>query len=352
MKPFIEINGRRIGADYPPYFIAEVSANHGGNISAALKTIQMAKEAGADAVKIQSYTPDTMTIDSDLDDFIVKTGPWADRSLYDLYGEAHTPFEWHSDIFEYANKLGITLFSTPFDESAIDLLESLNTPAYKVASFELNDHPLLARMAQTGKPVILSTGMANEIEIEEAVKVLTENGCEQLAILHCISGYPTPVADANIATVPLLLKKFPNQVVGLSDHTLSSSVSITAVALGASLVEKHVTVSRQDKTPDSDFSLEPEEIKLLVKGLQEAWCSLGEPSFKLKPSESSNTVFRRSIYVVQDVKRGEIFTTENIRRIRPGFGLHPKFYDGIIGKKARLDLKKGKALQQKDVEAD
>ena len=339
----ITINGCIIGEGCLPYIIAELSANHNGDIECAFKSIEVAKKMGADAVKIQTYTPDTLTIDCDKEDFQIKDGLWEGYSLYNLYGEAYTPYEWHEALFKKAEEVGITLFSTPFDESAVELLESLNTPAYKIASFELVDFALIKCVAQTGKPMIVSTGMANLEEITEAVDVARSNGCKELGLLHCISAYPAPIDQSNVRTVPDLSERF-NVVSGLSDHTLGVAVSITAVALGASVIEKHFTLSRDNKGPDSTFSLEPDELKRLCIETKDAFLSLGKPGYDHKPSEKANVKFRRSIYVVDDILKGEFFTKENIRSIRPGFGLLPKDIDKILGKRAVCDIERGKAL--------
>ncbi|GAA6203408.1 MULTISPECIES: pseudaminic acid synthase [Thalassotalea] len=336
----ISINGRKIGKNHPPYIIAEVSANHNGSIEKALQTISMAKNMGADAVKIQTYTADTMTIDSELDDFKIKGGLWDGHNLYQLYQQAHTPYEWHQELFEHAKKIGITLFSTPFDDSAVDLLEQLNTPAYKIASFELTDIPLITRVAKTGKPMIMSTGMANEQEITEAVTAATQAGCQQLVLLHCISAYPAPIAQCNLATLVDIEQRF-NTLSGLSDHTLSTTVAITAVALGACVIEKHVTLSREDKGPDSEFSIEPAELKNLCQESRIAWQAIGSAGYEQKQAERDNVKFRRSIYFVEDIAKGTTITAKHIRRIRPGFGLAPKYFQEIIGKVTTEDIKKG-----------
>lgn len=345
----INIAGRRIGYGHSPYIIAELSANHNGDIERALNTISVMKECGADAVKIQTYTADTLTIDCDNDDFMIKGGLWDGYKLYDLYQWAHTPFEWHKKIFDHARNIGITVFSTPFDETAVDLLEDLNTPAYKIASFEAIDLPLIKYVAQTGKPMIISTGMANLLEITEAVDTARENGCDKIALLHCISSYPAPIEESNLLTIPDLSKKF-DVVSGLSDHTLGQSVAVASVALGAAIIEKHVTLSRKDKGPDSEFSLEPDEFKLLCNDSKNAWLALGEVGYERKPAEESSMKFRRSIYVVKDIKAGEKFTKENIRRIRPGYGLPPKYFNEILDKKAKINIERGTSLGWDEVD--
>lgn len=339
----INIDGRKIGPNEPPYVIAELSANHNGDIKRALKTIDMAKAMGADAVKLQTYTADTMTIDCEEEDFQIHGGLWDGYNLYSLYQWAQTPYQWHKEIFDHARKTKITCFSTPFDETAVDLLEDLNAPAYKIASFETIDLPLIKYVAQTRKPMIISTGMANLDEITEAVHAAQESGCEELVLLHCISGYPTPVDQCNLRTVPDLAQRY-NIVPGLSDHTMGITIPLVAVALGACVIEKHVTLSRKDVGPDSEFSLEPNELKSLCDETKEGWLSLGTAGYERKPVELENAKFRRSIYVVKDVKAGELLTNENIRRIRPGFGLPPKHIDEVLGKTAKMDIERGTAL--------
>ena len=344
-KKHIKIDGVKIGPHYKPYIIAELSANHNGSIDLALETIKMAKEMGADAIKIQTYTPDTMTIDCDNDEFKISGGLWDGYNLYQLYEEAHTPYQWHEKLFTYAKKIGITLFSSPFDETAVDLLESLNTPAYKIASFELIDLPLIEYVAKTLKPMIMSTGMANLVEIEQAINCAQQAGCTELVILHCISAYPASAEESNLATIQDLATRF-NVVVGLSDHTLNNTVAITATALGASVIEKHITLSRGNKGPDSEFSLEPSELKALCQETKTAWQALGVAGYELKPAEQENKRFRRSIYFVEDIAEDTIITQQHIRRIRPGFGLSPKYYDEIIGKKTSQSIKRGTPVQR------
>jgi len=341
-KNFVEIDGKKIGPSYKPYIIAELSANHNGDISKALEHIEVAAKCGADAVKIQSYTPDTMTIDCDKPDFQIHGGLWDGYKLYDLYKEAHTPFEWHEAMFKKAAEVGITIFSTPFDETAVDLLEELGAPAYKIASFEMTDLPLIKKVAQTGKPMIISTGMANEEEIAEAIATARKYGCENLVVLHCISAYPAPYNQSNLATIPDLAKRF-NVIPGLSDHTLGTVVSVTSIALGACLIEKHFIIDRNDKGPDSSFSLEPKELSRLVEETKAAFESIGVAGYEKKQVEVANLRFRRSIYFVKDIKAGVVITREHIRRIRPGFGLAPKFFDDIVGKRAKDDIQRGTA---------
>ena len=303
----------------------------------------MAKSMGADAVKFQTYTPDTLTIDSDKEDFRIKGGLWDGLTLYELYKSAFTPFEWHEEMFNYAQSVGITCFSTPFDESAVDLLEDLNTPAYKVASFEIIDIPLIQYIASTKKPMIISTGMANKEEIQEAVDVARENGNNELILLHCISGYPTPVEQCNLMTIPDMKNCF-GLPVGLSDHTLGIEVSIASIALGASVIEKHVTLNASDKGPDSEFSIEPDQLNSLCIKCKSAWEALGSAGYERKPVEKDNIKFRRSIYVVRDIDSGEALTKENIRRIRPGYGLPPKYFNELIGKRVKSRIEKGTPL--------
>jgi len=336
----IAINNRKIGQKYPPYVIAEMSANHNGDINNAYKIIDMAKASGADAVKLQTYTPDTLTIDSDLSDFQLTEGLWAGQSLYELYKGAYMPWEWHQPLFEYAKKVGITIFSSPFDNTAVDLLEGLNTPAYKIASFEAIDLSLIKYVAQTGKPMIISTGMADAHEIQEAIEAAREGGCKELAILHCVSGYPAPAGDYNLRTLVDMQQKF-GLVTGLSDHTIDNTIAITSIALGASIVEKHVTLDRNGGGPDDSFSLELEELKQLCMGAETAWESLGKVDYGRKSSEQANVKFRRSLYFVKDIKEGEVITKENVKSIRPGYGLAPKYMEKILGKKTTSSVKCG-----------
>ncbi len=338
----ILIADRQVGGDSPPYLIAELSANHNGCLQRALDTISMAKQCGADAIKLQTYTADTMTIDHDDDSFYIQGGLWDGYKLYDLYKEAQTPYEWHKKMFDHARAIGITCFSTPFDETAVDLLEDLNVPAYKVASFEATDLPLIKYIALTKKPMIISTGMASLEEISEAVEAAREGGCNELILLHCISSYPAPIEQSNLRTIPDLREKFGVQV-GLSDHTLTNTASIASVALGATVIEKHFILDRNEKGPDSEFSLEPNELEALCREAKDAWSALGVAGYECKPAEESNLKFRRSIYFVEDMKPGEVITDKHIRRIRPGFGLSPKHFDQIIGRKAKQDINRGTA---------
>lgn len=333
----VTINQRKIGKDFPPYIIAELSANHNGKIERALETIKFAKESGADAIKIQTYTADTMTIDCDKEDFQIHGGLWDGYKLYDLYKWAETPFEWHKEIFDYARKIGITLFSTPFDETAVDLLEDLNAPAYKVASFEATDLPLIRYIASTKKPMIMSTGMANYQEILEMVDAARSGGCKDLILLHCISSYPAPIDQSNLFTIPDIREKFGVQV-GLSDHTLTNTASVTSVALGATVIEKHFIIDRSEKGPDSEFSITPKELEALCRETKDAWLALGVAGYDRKPAEEANLVFRRSLYFIKDLKIGDVIKEGDIRRIRPGYGLPPKHEAELIGKKIKKDV--------------
>ncbi len=336
----IVINGRIIGPQEPPYIIAELSANHNGNIERAFETIKAARDNGADAIKIQTYTAETMTIDCDKEDFMIRDGLWNGYKLYDLYKWAETPYEWHKAIFDYASNIGLTLFSTPFDESAVDLLESLNTPAYKIASFEATDLPLIRYVAGKGKPIIMSTGTCSEDEIEEAVSIAREGGCKDLVLLHCISSYPAPIDKANLKQMTNLANRFKS-LPGLSDHTLGTTVPVAAVALGACLIEKHFTLSRKDKGPDSEFSIEPTELKLLCQNARDAWLSLGNAKFERNEVEESSRRYRRSLYFVKDLKAGQVITQADIRRIRPGFGLSPKHINQVVGSVLSADVERG-----------
>jgi pseudaminic acid synthase len=339
----VGIRDRQIGDGHPPFVIAEMSANHIGDIDRAFALMQAAKQAGADAVKLQTYTPDTLTLDHDGPDFRIKGGLWDGYRLYDLYKEAQTPWDWHRALFEKGRELGLTVFSTPFDETAVDLLEELEAPAYKIASFEAVDHALIRRAARTGKPLIISTGMADLAEIGEAVTVAREAGARNIVLLHCTSAYPAPVEDMHLRTIPDLAQTF-DVVSGLSDHTLGTAVAVAAVALGAAVIEKHFTLSRSDGGADAAFSLEPEELTRLTRDVRFAWAALGAVNYERKPREIANLTFRRSLYVVQDIAEGERLTRANVRAIRPGHGLAPKFLDQIIGRQARIRLAKGTAL--------
>ena len=340
MSKFIKINDRKIGLDYSPYVIAEMSANHNGDINNAYKIIDMAKASGADAVKLQTYHPDTITMDMNTPEFMIEGGLWDGQSLYELYKGAFMPWEWHKPLFDYAKKVGITIFSSPFDNTAVDLLEDLNTPAYKIASFEAIDLPLIKYVAQTRKPMIISTGMADSEEIQEAIEAAREGGCKELAILHCVSGYPAPAGDYNLRTLVDMQKRF-GLVTGISDHTIENITAITSVALGASIIEKHVTLNRNSGGPDDSFSLGPKELAILCADIKTTWNVLGKVDYGVKSSEVDNIKFRRSLYFVKNLMKGEIITLEHIRSIRPGYGLPPKFFNSIIGRKTSEDVKIG-----------
>jgi pseudaminic acid synthase len=340
MNNQFSIEGRSIGIEHPPYVIAEMSANHNGNIESAFKIIEEAKNAGADAVKMQTYRPDTITLDCVTEDFQINGGLWDGRTLYDLYREAHTPWEWHKPLFEHARKLGITIFSSPFDNTAVDLLEDLNAPAYKIASFEAVDLPLIKYVASTGKPMIISTGMADAAEIQEAIDAARTGGCIELAILHCVSGYPAPAADYNLRTIPDMIQRF-GLITGLSDHTLDNTTAITSVALGASIIEKHFTLDRNGGGPDDSFSLEPSELAALCRDSKTAWAALGQVDYGRKSSEQGNVKFRRSLYFVMDMKEGEKIGRDQVKSIRPGFGLAPKSLSKILGKSVAVDVSRG-----------
>ena len=347
MKPFA-IAGRPIGPTHPPLVIAELSGNHNRSLDRALALIDAAADAGAEAVKLQTYTPDTITIAHDGPGFRIESGLWAGRTLYDLYKEAFTPYEWHAPLFEHARHRGLIVFSSPFDDTAVDLLEGLDAPAYKIASFEAIDLPLIARAARTGKPLIISTGMTSAQEIGEAVAAAQKAGVEGsgdggVALLHCVSAYPARYEDANLRAIPRLAADH-HCVVGLSDHTPGSSTAVAAVALGASIIEKHFTLARSDGGPDAAFSLEPAELRRLVEDCRNAWAALGGASLTRGADEEVNRQFRRSLYVVRDVARGAIVTNMDIRSIRPGFGLPPKHLPEILGRAASRDLKRGEPL--------
>lgn len=343
--PALHIMGRRIATDAPPYVIAELSANHNGRIETALRIIDEAKLAGADAVKLQTYRPDTITLDCNTEDFQIHGGLWDGKTLYQLYQEAHMPWEWHTVLFEHARKIGITLFSSPFDNSAVDLLEDLNAPAYKIASFEAVDLPLIKYVASTGKPMIISTGMADEEEIKEAIDAARAGGCKELAILHCVSGYPAPSEDYNLRTLSDMIERF-SLVTGLSDHTLDNTTAIASVALGAAIIEKHFTLNRNGGGPDDSFSLEPQEMTALCKNSRTAWAALGRVDYGRKSSEQGNAKFRRSLYFVKDLKAGDEVTRDAIRSVRPGFGLAPKNYDRLIGRRVVKDVRRNTPVSE------
>lgn len=348
MKETICIQSKRIGKGHPPFIIAEMSGNHNQSLERALQIVEAAAKAGAHALKIQTYTADTMTLDLSSGEFFIADPKslWQGKSLYQLYQEAYTPWEWHKPIFERCRELGMIGFSTPFDDSAVDFLEALDVPCYKIASFEIVDIPLIRKVAATGKPIIMSTGMATVAELDEAVTAARAAGCRDLVLLKCTSSYPATPENTHIATIPHMRDLFACQT-GLSDHTFGVGVAVASVALGATVIEKHFTLARADGGVDSAFSLEPGEMKALVEETQRAWQALGKVSYGPTESERKSLVFRRSLYVVQDIQAGEIFTRENVRAIRPGLGLPPKHLDTILGKAAKADLKRGTALSWK-----
>ena len=337
--PTISIAGRRIGPDQPPYVVAEMSANHDGSIDKAFRIIEAAKRAGADAVKLQTYRPDTITLDADDEAFRIHGGLWDGRRLYDLYAEAHLPWDWHPPLFEHARQTGITIFSSPFDQSAVDLLEDLHAPAYKIASFEAVDLPLIRYVAGTHKPMIISTGIADADEIGEALAAAREGGCKEVAILHCVSGYPAPAADYNLRALADMHERF-GVVVGLSDHTLDNTTAIASVALGASIIEKHFTLDRGGGGPDDSFSLEPLELEALCRGVRTAWSALGRTDYGIKSSEQANAKFRRSLYFVKNLAEGDVVTADAVRSVRPGYGLAPKHMERILGRRLARAVKK------------
>ncbi len=341
----MKINNRKIGLDHPPYIIAELSANHNGSMGTALEIIKQAKLCGADAVKLQTYKADTITLNSQNEEFMIRGGLWDGQSLYELYEKAHLPWDWHKPLFEYARELDITIFSSPFDNTAVDLLEDLNTPAYKIASFEAVDLPLIKYVASTGKPMIISTGMADAEEIQEAIDAARSGGCKELAILHCVSGYPAPAADYNLRTIPDMMSRF-GLLTGLSDHTLDNTTAIASVVLGASIIEKHFTLDRNAGGPDDSFSLEPADLTALCRDSKTAWQALGKVDYGRKASEKGNAQFRRSLYFVKDLKAGDIITEDAVRSVRPGFGLAPKFLDEVVGKKAKIDITENTAVNR------
>jgi len=344
MSQAISIAGRKICDECPPYVIAEMSANHNGSIENAFKIIEKAKVAGADAVKIQTYSPSTITLNSELPDFQIKDGLWRGRTLYELYDWAHTPWEWHAELFNKSRELGITMFSSPFDRTAVDLLEDLNTPAYKIASFEAVDLPLIEYVASTGKPLIISTGMANAEEIQEAVDAALANGCTELALLHCVSAYPAAAADYNLATIKDMSERY-RKLIGLSDHTGEHTTAIAAVALGALIIEKHVTLDKNAGGPDDSFSINPYELEELIENVNLAWAAKGNVNYKRKSGEKENLIFRRSLYFSSDVSKGTVLTDEHVRSVRPGYGLAPKFYKQVIGKRLRRTVVAGSRVE-------
>ena len=328
-----------------------MSGNHNQSLERAMKIVEAAAETGVDAIKLQTYTPDTMTIDKDTDEFFIadKDSLWQGESLYNLYKKAHTPWEWQEKIFRHAEELGLICFSTPFDDTSVDFLEGIGCPIYKIASFENIDLPLIRKVAKTGKPVIASTGMASVAELDDMVRTAKENGCEDLTLLKCTSSYPATPEGTNLRTIPHMKELF-NCKVGLSDHTLGIGAAVASIALGATVIEKHFTLSRADGGVDSAFSLEPEEMKLLVRECNTAYQALGEVRYNTQAQEQKSLQFRRSLYIVEDMKKGDVLTKQNLRSIRPGLGLAPKYYDILLGKTVRIDLKRGTAMQWEWVE--
>jgi len=345
----MKINGRNIGIDYSPYVIAEMSANHNGDINNAYKIIDMAKAQGADAVKLQTYKPDTITLDMQTPEFMIQGGLWNGQSLYELYSEAHMSWEWHAPLFSHARNLGITIFSSPFDSTAVDLLENLNAPAYKIASFEAVDLALIKYTAQTGKPMIISTGMADEEEIKEAIQAARDGGCVELAILLCVSGYPAPSKDYNLRTLLDMQSQFGVSV-GLSDHTIDNATAVASVPLGACIIEKHVTLDRKGGGPDDSFSLEAKELRSLCTDVKTAWQSLGAVDYGRKSSEKGNVQFRRSLYFVNSLTKGTVIAPSDVRSVRPGYGLAPKLLSEVIGSKVSRDVAYGQPVRKEDID--
>jgi N-acetylneuraminate synthase len=350
MDRAIKIANKLIGKDHPPFIIAEMSGNHNQSLAKALEIVEAASKSGAHAIKLQTYTADTMTIESENESFFINdpNSLWNGQSLYELYKQAYTPWEWHEPIIKRCNELGLIVFSTPFDETAVDFLEELDVPAYKIASFENNHLPLIRKVASTGKPLIISTGMATIAELDEAVRTTQQSGCNDIILLKCTSAYPALPEDINLSTIPHLKQLFKTEV-GLSDHTLGTGVGIAAVALGATVIEKHFTLSRADGGVDSAFSMEPAEMKTLVDETYKVWQALGGISYGITEKEEALARFRRSVYIVRDLKKGEEFTSDNIRVIRPGEGLAPKYYFDLLGKKASSDIKEGTPMKWEHV---
>ena len=348
-KPFLRIDDRKIGENFPPYIIAEMSANHNGSLDNAKQIIRAAKKCGADAIKLQTYTADTLTLDIDHEDFIIKGGLWDGKRLYQLYQEAQMPWDWNDELFKLAKEEKITIFSSPFDKSAVDLLEDLDVPAYKIASFESVDIPLIKYVAQTGKPMIISTGMIDEFEISDAVEAAISAGCKELALLHCVSSYPAKPEEYNLKTIKDIGKRF-NCVVGLSDHTLSNTTAISSISLGASIIEKHFTLDRSNGGPDDSFSLEPNDLLELCKETNVAWNAIGRVDYGLKSGEIGNDKFKRSLYFVKAKKAGDKITTECIRSIRPGYGIEPKYTDFVVGNRVIEDVEYGSPVLEKLLE--
>ncbi len=345
----VKIEGTSISSAHPPFMVAELSANHLGDKQRALDIIHAASDAGADAIKLQTYTADTLTLDSRKDDFLIKAGPWAGRTLHELYREAFTPWDWHEELFELGRSLGLTVFSSPFDPSAVDFLESLDCPAYKIASFELVDIPLVERVAMTGKPVIMSTGISNDAEIKDAVSAARENACEQLVLMHCVSAYPTPVEQSHLQKIPALAEIFDCPI-GLSDHTPGTVVATGAVALGASMIEKHLTLDRAEGGPDAAFSLEPEEFRALCHDCREVFAALGSVEGE-SADVADSRIFRRSLYIVRDVVAGETLDESNVRSIRPGWGMPPKHWQEVKGRVFKCAVDAGTPLDWEMLES-
>jgi pseudaminic acid synthase len=346
MSETISIGHRKIGQEHPPFIVAEMSGNHNQSLDRAFAIVDAAARAGADALKLQTYTADTMTLNMTDREFVIsdEASLWKGKSLYKLYQEAHTPWEWHAQIFERARKLGMLAFSTPFDESAVDFLESLGAPCYKIASFENTDLPLIRKVASTGKPMIISTGMASVAELDEAVRAARQAGCTELVLLKCTSTYPANPSDSNVATIPHMRELFGCEV-GLSDHTMGCGVAVAAVALGATLIEKHFTLRRADGGVDSAFSLEPAELAQLCAETARAWQGLGNITYGGTKAEEKSRAFRRTLYISKDLRKGEVLTSENVRIVRPGLGLAPKFYDVVLGKRVTEDVVAGTPVQ-------
>lgn len=350
MEKIINIDGKSIGAVQKVYIIAEMSANHLGSLKRAKNIVEAAKKAGADAIKIQTYRPDTITVDCRGAEFMATPGsPWDGMNLFELYKTAYTPWEWHKDIMDYAKEIGITCFSTPFDLSAVDFLETLDVPAYKIASYEINDIPLIKKAAETGKPIIISTGIADIADIMLAINTCKKAGNDKVILLKCVSEYPTPDEDINLRTIPNMEETF-SCICGLSDHSLGDAVAISGVTLGAKVVEKHLTLSRADGGPDAVFSMEPGEFKIMVDNIHRIEKALGKPTYELTERQRKSRERSRSLYIVEDMKKGEIFTKENLKSIRPGYGLHTKYWEQLLGKRASCDLKKGTAMKWDYVE--
>ena len=341
----ILVDNKKIGKGFEPFIIAEMSGNHNHSLENALEIVQSAADSGVDAIKLQTYTPDTITLDVDSDDFVINDPKsiWNGKRLYDLYKLAYTPWEWHKPIMQKAKELGLICFSSPFDETAVDFLETLDVPMYKIASFENNHLPLIRKVSETGKPVIISTGASTLFELDELVRTARDAGCKDLILLKCTSSYPASSLNSNILTIPHLRNLF-NCEVGLSDHTLGIGASLAAVSLGATLIEKHFTLDRNNGGVDSTFSMEPNEMKSLVVESKNAWQSLGKVSYELSSSEEKSVNFKRSIYISKDMSLGDVFTEQNLRIVRPGNGLHPRYYDKILGKKVSKDVNEGTAL--------